>query len=167
MESAITQPMEASLGREISRSVSYPVSASDIRRWAIAAYWPEPAPARYLSPDESTLVAPEDLNPFAWAALEERCNPEALSVDAIDPDRTEKQLGVTGPGLRNQLNGGLSIEYGEPMRVGDTITGVRVLSKYAEREGKLGLMLFTTTADTWTNQRGELVKRTEMTLIRY
>ena len=39
--------------------------------------------------------------------------------------------------------------------------------EYTEREGRLGLMLFTTTEDTWTNQRGETVKTSRSTLIRY
>lgn len=164
---AITPAMSEAIGTEINRRTSYPVSASDIRRWAIAAYWPEPAPLRYLDRDEQAIIAPEDLNPFAWASAAECHNPAATAVSGHDPDATEKRIGIDGPGLRRQLNGGLRIEYGAPIRVGDVIESVRVLSGYEEREGRLGQMLFTTTAETWTNQRGEFVKRAEMTLIRY
>jgi len=53
------------------------------------------------------------------------------------------------------------------MRPGDIVTARSTLAGYREREGRLGVMLFSTTADEWTNQRGELVKRSESTLIRY
>lgn len=162
----ITPEMHAATGTEIQRKSSYPVSASDIRRWAIAVYWPEEPPARYLG-TEDDLIAPEDLNPFAWAAADSVTNPAAQGVSGNDPDATELRLGICGPGLRRQLNGGLEIEYGVPMRVGDRITSIRTLAGYREREGKLGLMLFTTFTDVWTNQHDELVKRTDMTLIRY
>lgn len=167
MSSLITDQMHAALGTQLGRQVSYPVSASDIRRWAKAIYWPEPPPEKYLAVDSADLVAPEDLNPFAWAVLFSDASPAAGTGKAHDPDRTEKSIGIDGPGLRNQLNGGLKITYGAPMRVGDTITSVRTLAGYSEREGRLGNMLFTITADTWTNQDKDVVKRTEMTLIRY
>jgi hypothetical protein len=164
VSSLVTDAMRAALGTELSRTVSHPVSASDIRRWATAVYWPEPPPARYLSAEPP---APEDLNPFAWAVAEKSGAASATRLTGNDPDHTEKILGIAGPGLANQLNGGLTITYGTPMHVGDTITSVRTLDGYRERDGRLGRMLFTTTADTWTNQRGELVKRTALTLIRY
>lgn len=167
MSSLISAQMQAALGTRLARQVSYPVSASDIRRWALAIYWPEQPPERYLSAEEATLVAPEEMNPFAWAVLSSDAAPHAGAVLANDPDRTEKSIGIEGPGLGNQLNGGMKIEYGVPVRVGDTITSERSLAAYAEREGRLGKMLLTTMADTWTNQDDELVKRTELVLIRY
>jgi hypothetical protein len=53
------------------------------------------------------------------------------------------------------------------MRPGDVITSVRSLAGYSEREGRLGLMLFTLSQDVWTNQDNEVVKTTKSTLIRY
>lgn len=84
-----------------------------------------------------------------------------------DPDLTEKTLGIEGPGLKFQLNGGMEVEYGVRMRPGDVSTSVRRLAEYREREGRLGLMLFTVTEDNWTNQRDELVKSSKTTVIRY
>jgi len=165
--SNISPEMEAKVGTQTSRQVSYPVSASDIRRWALAVYYPDPAPERYLTTDESALVAPEEFNPFAWAVVEEETLPAAQGLDANDPDRTEKSLGIAGPGLKFMLNGGMVIEYGAPIKVGDVITSVSRLAGYKEREGRLGLMLFTDSESTWTNQRGEFVRRSVNTLIRY
>jgi hypothetical protein len=61
----------------------------------------------------------------------------------------------------------MEAEYGAPIRSGDVITGVNRLASYSERSGRLGLMLFTVMEDTWTNQRGETVKTSSGTLIRY
>lgn len=159
----ITEEMRAAVGTEVGRAVSHPVSDNDIRRWAIAVYWPEDPPARFT--EGEGLTAPEEFNAFAWSAAS-RIPPPAQRGE-FDPDSTEKLAGVDGPGLKRILNGGMKVTYGAPIRAGDVITSVRTLGEYAEREGRLGLMLFSTTDDTWTNQRGELVKRTSMTLIRY
>ncbi len=172
--SNISDEMKGALGTRLSRSVSYPVSASDIRRWAMAVYWPAEPPKLFI--DEAYakgthhggIVAPEEFNPFAWMAAEtETAEASEGPLDGNDTDRLEKSIGITGPGLEFQLNGGMAVDYGVRMRPGDVITSESRLAEYTEREGRLGLMLFTTTEDTWTNQNDEIVKRTRMTLIRY
>ncbi|GAA5056872.1 hypothetical protein HNP84_007121 [Thermocatellispora tengchongensis] len=167
----ISEEMKAAVGRELRRSVSFPIAESDIRRWAIAVYYPEPPPAMFWDAEEAAatvhkgIVAPEEFNPFAWMTAD---GPRAGARQAgNDPGSTEKQLGITPPGLRNQLNGGVEVDYGVRMRPGDVITSVTRLASYAERSGRLGPMLMTVFEDTWTNQRDELVKRSRMTLIRY
>ena len=65
------------------------------------------------------------------------------------------------------LNGGLSVEYGVRMREGDVITSESSVGEYSERKGRLGLMLFSRSISIWTNQNGEMVKRTAGILIRY
>ena len=48
--------------------------------------------------------------------------------------------------------------------------GLRLVDMLAledEREGRLGLMLFTVSEDLWTNQDNERVKSSRMTLNRY
>ncbi|MEQ6900379.1 MaoC family dehydratase N-terminal domain-containing protein [Nocardioides sp. YIM 152588] len=164
----VSAAMADAVGTEIGRSVSHPVTDSDIRRWAIAVYWPDPPPSRFLEPaaDGGPLVAPEEINPFAWSVASRSEDP-LEGTTGHDPDRTEKQVGIEGPGLTNMLNGGLTVEYGVPIRAGDVITSVRRLGPYSEREGRLGLMLFSRTEDTWTNADGEVVRHTVNTLIRY
>jgi hypothetical protein len=170
-DTRISEEMRKAIGRQLSRRVSYPISESDIRRWALAVYYPEQPPARYIDPVIASksrwgsIVAPEEFNPFAWLAAEEESS--AVGLDENDPNRTEISLGVPSPGLNFQLNGGMEVEYGEPMRPGDVITSVSRLADYTERSGRLGLMLFTVFEDTWTNEHGDLVKRSRSTLIRY
>lgn len=169
----INAEMRSAVGRRTSRRVSFPVSASDIRRWALAVYWPDQPPKLFWDENYARetvhggIVAPEEFNPFAWMVAEEERLPQPDSADPNDPNRLERSLGITGPGLAYQLNGGMEVSYGCRMRPGDVIISESRLAEYHEREGRLGLMLFTVSEDTWTNQRDELVKRTRSTLIRY
>jgi hypothetical protein len=170
-ESNVSAAMRDVIGRQLTRRVSFPVSESDIRRWAIAVYYPEEPPRQFWDAEyaKSTrhggIVAPEDFNPFAWMAAEK--DEPSVQIEQNNPDRTEIVLGIPGPGLKYQLNGGMEVEYGTRMRPGDVITSVTRLAAYSEREGRLGLMLFTVSEDTWTNSGGDVVKKTRMTLIRY
>ncbi|MBO0729671.1 MAG: MaoC family dehydratase N-terminal domain-containing protein [Acidimicrobiaceae bacterium] len=169
--SHITAEMAAAVGSETGRRVSFPVSASDIRRWAVAVYWPEKPPRLFW--DEAYarttrhrgIVAPEEFNPFAWMVAEADDPP--VAPEPNDTDMTERILGIEGPGLKFQLNGGLDVSYGVRIRPGDVITATSRLAEYREREGRLGLMLFTVSEATWINQRSEVVKSIRMTGIRY
>jgi hypothetical protein len=166
----VTPAMRAAVGKQISRAVSHPVSASDIRRWAVAVYHPHAAPERYLLPagaSDAALVAPEDFNPFAWVTAESHGVDLAKAMAAGDTDCIEEALGIEGPALRTVLNGELQIEYGAPIRAGDVITSTATLDGYAERTTSRGTMLFTTICSTWTNQHGALVKTTRNAIIRY
>ena len=52
--------------------VAPPVSISDIRKWAIAIYWPETPAKLFWDEDYAKttryggIIAPQDFNPFAW-----------------------------------------------------------------------------------------------------
>ncbi|MDD2858224.1 MAG: MaoC family dehydratase N-terminal domain-containing protein [Candidatus Nanopelagicales bacterium] len=172
--SNISEAMKAAVGTVTARTTSYPISESDIRKWALAVYWPDKPPAYFIDPAEAAktvhggIVAPEDFNPFAWASAgHESLITNSLRAGTNDPDSTEKSLGIEGPGLTFMLNGGMVCEYGVRMRAGDVITSEASVGEYSEREGRLGLMLFSRSISTWTNQKGEMVKRTTGTLIRY
>jgi hypothetical protein len=168
----ISDEMRALAGTELSRRVSYPVSESDIRRWAVAVYYPEAPPAEFMDPEVAAagryggIIAPEDFNPFAWAVQSSEGG-QMTADQARNPDSFEESLGAKGPGLKNLLNGGTEIEYGVRMRPGDVITSVTSHNGYKERPGSLGLMLFTLTRTVWTNQNGETVKVVGGTTIRY
>jgi hypothetical protein len=179
MTTAITEDMRGLIGRRIETIVSFPIDASDIRRWALAVYYPEKPPPRYWDAGSQDaagwggLVAPDDFNPFAWMAAERRgpgpeVRPIAVAHALIMAGATEQLFGVQPPDLTHGLNGGIAVTYGPArMRPGDVITDNAAISEYTEREGRLGLMLFTTTDHVWTNQRGDLVKTQRLTYIRY
>ena len=169
-ETYISDEMRAAVGSEVGRMVSFPISASDIRKWAVAVYYPEPPPAYFWNLAEAEarfggLVAPEEFNPFAWMTPDGPRVQSSSDRSAIGP---EGALGITPPATNERLNGGIEVDYtGVRMREGDVIVSVTRLAEYQEREGRLGLMLFTVTAQEWTNDRGEIIKTQRSTLIRY
>jgi hypothetical protein len=169
----VSDAMRAAIGRTYGHVRSYPIAASDIRRWAIAIYYPEEPPRLFWDEEHARttpyggIVAPEDFNPFAWMAAD----PPGLQARPSGgrPDEfVEGKLGVPGPRLEHMLNGGSTLRYGPArMRPGDVISAETSLADYREREGRLGLMLFTISETRWTNQDGEHVKTSSNTLIRY
>jgi hypothetical protein len=167
----ITDEMRAAIGGVHSDRLSMPISLSDIRKWAQAVYYPEAPPREYWDEQYAAttpaggIVAPEEFNPFAWMTSRGPSSRAALGQGA---STTERRLGVAPPATSNMLNGGMEADYtGVLMRPGDVIRAVTTLSDYFEREGRLGLMLFTTTEQRWTNQRDELIKTQRDVLIRY
>lgn len=128
-----------------------PVTASDIRRWAIAVYWPEPPPARFVDEKVAAaskwggLIAPQELNPFAWAPG--------------GPPRTPAL-----PGVRRLL-GGYRIEYGVPIRVGDVIRRRSRLDGWEAKSGPTGDLLLVYHTHEWRNQGDATVRTALYTLI--
>lgn len=170
-ESLITDAMRGLIGRKFGHATSYPVDRNDIRRWAIAVHYPEAPPAYFLDDEAAQevfghgMIAPEDFNPFAWVTAEPGLQP--VTGD-FDPDFVEHQFGVEGPGSVTNLNSGIDTTYGVPIRPGDVITKETWVSEYVEKQSsKMGPMLFTYLMTEFTNQNGEMVRRTSQLGIRY
>ncbi|MDG2111677.1 MAG: MaoC family dehydratase N-terminal domain-containing protein [Actinomycetota bacterium] len=168
--SLISDEMRGAVGTEMGRSTSFPISESDIRKWALAVYYPEPPPPLFWDAEYAAttryggIVAPEDFNPFAWLTPH---GPRPAGEGMANTGSQEARLGIAPPPVRFGLNGGTESEFGVRMRPGDEITNVTRLHSYTEREGRLGVMLFTISESTWTNQNDELVKVVRQTSIRY
>jgi len=147
------------IGRTLPPVAAPPVGANDLARWAIATYWPEPPPARYLDTDTAAegpwggIVAPRDFDPFAWM-----------------PDRPWAGDWLWGMGAepgKRVLNGGQHNRYFEPIRPGDVIAVTRRFVDVVERDTKRGPMVFFTSEFRWENQTGALVRLGEQTTIYY
>jgi acyl dehydratase len=146
------------LGRPLAPDRAWPVCENDVRRWAIATWYPEEPPAEFL--DEAAaargpwggMVAPRDFNPFAWT----RCTP---------PDTYPWMRGMGSEPGRRGLNAGQRNRYYAPIRPGDTINSVVRLVDAYEKQGRLGAMMFLVDEARWTNQRGELVRIGQRTTI--
>ncbi|HUZ12134.1 MAG TPA: MaoC family dehydratase N-terminal domain-containing protein [Caulobacteraceae bacterium] len=158
IDTLISPAMVEAKGRWSEVRVSPPISPSDIRRWAIATYWPQTPPPLYW--DEAyaqttrwgAIIAPPDFNPFAWPVR--RTPPPAAAPPA--------------GGVRlTAMNGGQTDSFGVPMRAGDVIFARSRLSDFNERQGRFGLMLYSYTEILWTNQNDEFVRRRIATSIRY
>jgi hypothetical protein len=130
-----------------------PVTASDIRRWALAVYWPEQPPRRFLDDGavatgsrRGGLVAPREFNPFAWL-------PDGAGGSTPLP-----------PGVR-RLFGGCRIAYGEDIAVGDVVRRRVRLDGWAAKSGSSGDFLVVHHTHEWRNQRDRLVRMAEYALI--
>ncbi|MGD9932323.1 MAG: MaoC family dehydratase N-terminal domain-containing protein [Dehalococcoidia bacterium] len=158
----VTPDMEANKGVWGPETKSYPVSESDIRKWAIAVYWPETPPRIYWDADYARttswggIIAPEDFNPFAWPPERSAARQSAGPVPGKKPAKGE-----------NILNGGQTDTFFAPMRPGDIITSRSRLSHWEERQGRNGLTIFAYTETEWRNQKDELVKRRISIGVRY
>lgn len=162
-ETLVTADMIERKGVWGAERVSPPVSEADIRKWAIAVYWPETPPpifwdAAYAATTRwGGIIAPPDFNPFAWPIVTEKPKPAAKPAGSGET-KTRKLRG---------MNGGQVETYGVPMRPGDVITARNRLRDWEERETRLGHTLFTYSELEWRNQDGDLVKRRVSTAIRY
>lgn len=155
----LTQAEIDQIGTTSEPVTAWAVDANDIRHWAIATHWPEPPPARFVEEAVAAagpwggLVAPRDLDPFAWNPRRPWGGPWLRGMGAE-------------PGKRI-LNGGQRSAYFAPIRPGDVITGVCRLVDVVEKDMKLGPTSVFTTEQRWTNQRGELVRLGFMTSLYY
>ncbi len=155
----LTQAEIDMVGATSDPVTSWPVGANDIRKWALATHWPAPAPAAFL--DEAVaaagpwggLVAPRELDPFAWMASRPWSGPWLRGMG-------------TEPGKR-VLNGGQRNLYFAPIRPGDVITGSCRLADVVEKEMKFGPTAIFTTEQRWSNQDGALVRLGFMTSLYY
>jgi hypothetical protein len=155
----VTPEMEQFKGVWVNEEVSLPVTESDIRRWAIAVYWPhKPPPLFWDSAYAATtkwggIVAPEDFSPFAWPVP---------TGEAVNP--SARLPGFLG---RVVLNGGQTDTYGVRIRPGDVISTRTCLSDWEEKEAKSGRKLFSYYRAEWRNQNGELVRTRVATTIQF
>lgn len=154
---------------------SPPISASDLRKWAIAVYWPATPPPIYWDETYAAttrwggIVAPRDFNPFAWPIVTSPAAGDTAReptwYDAEAAARADIDAGPV-PGRRG-MNGGQTETYGVPMLPSDVVASRSRLRNWTERETRLGLTLFVYSETEWRNKRDELIKLRVSTLIRY
>lgn len=162
VQTLVTDDMHRAKGVWGPETVAPPASESDIRKWAIALYWPEIPPRQFWDADYARtsryggIVAPEEFNPFAWTVADRTGNESG----GARPGETPKKGG-------NILNGGQHDYFYRRIRPGDVIRSRSRLSHWEERSGRNGLTLYAYNETEWRNQRGELVKRRISTSIRY
>ena len=174
-DTLVTQDMIERKGKFSEPKVAPPIALSDIRKWAIAVYWPERPPRVYWDDEHArttrwgSIIAPPDFNPFSWPIDEEGFNLkiENWKRQTKGGASSEEDSSGSEPGTR-VLNGGSRVEYFIPMQPGDVITSVTKVIDIQERQSRsVGLMIMTFTENRWTNQRGELVRVFVSTSINY
>lgn len=166
----VTPEMAAIVGTVMRESVSHPVTVSDIRKWAIAVYYPEDPPRLFWDEEYAAgtqhggIVAPEEFNPFAWATQKPSMTDPKVAQTAF----SENELGVEPPEYTAMLLTEIRENHGPTrIRPGDVIRSTVRISDYFEREGRMGHMLYATLANEWHNQDDEWVRTNESVFVRY
>lgn len=154
------------IGVEYTPHTGEPVSARDIRRYALAIddlnpiFQSEEAArkGRY-----GALTAP--LNYFSW------------SVGVPGAEKAAGELGEDGlssfvgvPEIPRAwdlgwMRGGEEIEFFKPVAAGDTVTVRGKVVDMKEKSGKSGALIFVTSVFDYTNQDGELLVKHTVTMI--
>ena len=106
----VTDEMRAMQGTWGEVRTAPPITETDIRRWAMATYYPQQPPRIYWHTEYAAttrwggIVAAPDFNPFAWPV--ERARGGSPGMSGRRPDGKP----LTG------MNGGQTDTYGAPMR---------------------------------------------------
>ena len=94
-ETLVTQDMIDRKDVWGSERLSPPISESDIRKWAIATYWPDKPPSIYWDADYAKgtkyegIIAPPDFNPFACPSIASRPPPPRPGPPSREAHRTQ------------------------------------------------------------------------------
>lgn len=173
-DTMITDEMLALVDRPMRHATSFPICANEIRRWAMTIYYPEIPPRLFWDEEYAAtttwggIVAPQEFNPFAWATEDP---PLSAPTSSGGPGRWghfESVFGVEPPPYRAVLQSRVIANYSPVrMRPGDVIRSEDRISEYFEREGKMGLQLYTTISVDSFNQRDEWIKRLDTVFVRY
>ena len=157
----VTDEMRTAQGVWGESRTAPPITETDIRRWAMATFYPKQPPRIYWDAEYAAasrwggIVAPPDFNPFAWPV--QRQGGGSPNLAGKRPDGKP----LTG------MNGGQTDTYGAPMRPGDVVSARSRLLDWWEREGRLGHTLYMRSEIEWRNQNDEHVKTRLSISIRY
>ncbi len=170
----ITDEMRSLVDRPMREATSYPIGANDIRRWAIAVYYPEIPPREFWDDDYASttpwggIVAPEEFNPFAWASRHPPMADERVQGVPGRWGHFESVFGVEPPPYRAVLQSRVASRYSAlRMRPGDVVHSVERISEYFEREGRMGLQLYTTISLDYFTDQHDWIKTRDTVFLRY
>lgn len=150
-KSYITDDLRRLVGQELDRSV-HEIEKGMIRRLAEAAFDDNPL---YRDGEESRasryagMIAPPGI---VWPII-----PAKMDWMATQYEFPLKRL----------LNAGFEQELFGPIRPGDVLTGILTLADVAEKQGRVGPMVFFHFEVVWTNQHGDRVMKLRQSFIRY
>ena len=152
-ESLITDEIRSWIGREVP-PWTIEVTRRDVARFAVATDDLNPL---YLDEDRAKqsrhggLIAPPL---FYMAPLTEPVPETALRTDGLP---FEGKFPVPPTPLPRLMDGGTEVEFLQPVRVGDVLTGRSQITDIYQKEGRSGPLIFVQRETTFTNQNGEFV----------
>lgn len=153
--SLITDEMRELIGKTLD-TIVFKVEEGAIQRYAQAIGDPNPL---FNDPDYASkakyrrLIAPPGFTGWPTKAGRPTEKLFAFLVKAGAPSRI--------------LDGGIELEFIEPIAAGDILTATSKIAKVTERETKLGKTMFTTAEVTYVNQKGNVVLRSWATIIQF
>lgn len=124
----------ALIGREFERSVSSPVTAAQLIRYARAC---GETASHYVEEGPRLVATPT----FAITLRREKFVPDGIPIEL----------------LYRGMDAGKDIELGVPVRAGDVLTAVGTLHDVYDKTGRSGRLRFLVLRMEVTNQRGERV----------
>jgi len=154
------------IGDDTGSCTGDPVSARDIRRYALAIDDPNPI---YFDEQAARkgknggLAAP--LGYVIWAV---GVPGSEKSVKDLGEDGLASFIGVPEiPGVwtLGWVRGGDEFEFFKPVYVNDRVTVNGKIVEMKEKDGKSGKLVFVTSEFTYTNQNGELLARQRVAMI--
>jgi hydroxyacyl-ACP dehydratase HTD2-like protein with hotdog domain len=151
--SLITDEIRSWIGRE-TPAWTIEVSRLDVQRFAVATDDLNPL---YLNETHATqsvhggLIAPPlfYMAPLTEPKPESELRPDGLPYEGKFP--------IPPTPLPRLMDGGTEIEFFQPIRVGDALTGRSKIVDIYQKEGRSGALIFVVRETTFTNQRGEVV----------
>ena len=152
-ESLITDEIRSWIGREVP-PWTIEVTRRDVARFAVATDDLNPL---YLDEDAAQqsrhggLIAPPL---FYMAPLTEPVPETELRADGLP---FEGKFPVPPTPLPRLMDGGTEVEFLQPVRVGDVLTGRSQITDIYQKEGRSGPLIFVQRETLFTNQRGEIV----------
>ncbi len=126
MSGVLTPALLANVGKSAPPRVEV-VTRRDIRKYAVAT---DQRKRKYLDGDEAPPLYHVAL---FWDVVEL----DALTIDGVSIDTLLPKFP-----LERAMAGGLSIEYFNPIRAGDTLVGRRTLTAIYEKQGRSGPLIF-------------------------
>jgi hydroxyacyl-ACP dehydratase HTD2-like protein with hotdog domain len=152
-QSLITEEIRSWIGRE-TPSWTIEVSRLDVQRFAVATDDLNPL---YLDEEKAKqsvyggLIAPPL---FYMAPLTEPKPESELRHDGLP---YEGKFPIPPTPLPRLMDGGTDIEFFQPIRVGDILTGRSKIVDLYQKEGRSGPLIFVVRETTFTNQQGVVV----------
>ncbi len=152
-ESLITDEIRSWIGRE-APPWTVEVTRRDVTRFAVATDDLNPL---YLDEERARnsryggLIAPPL---FYMAPLTEPVPETELRPDGLP---FEGKFPVPPTPLPRLMDGGTEVEFLQPIRVGDVLTGRSKITDIYQKNGRSGPLIFVQRETTFTNQRGEIV----------
>ncbi len=151
--SLITDELQSWIGRE-APPWTIEVTRRDVTRFAVATDDLSPL---YLDEEKASrsryggLIAPPlfYMAPLTEPVPETDLRPDGLPFAGKFP--------VPPTPLPRLMDGGTEVEFLQPVRVGDVLTGRSKITDIYQKNGRSGPLIFVERETTFTNQRGELV----------